>query len=531
MATLRFLGSSPPQAQVSYVVPANVSIGNKFSITVNGKTVNFVATAATVANVTAGLVTAIGAASDFPEFAEITATDSTTYLRLAAATSGVPFTATATAAIGTGPVTPAPSLTLSATLTTPVNDTFTTNNTGGSLSAITTYYYRVSAVNAVGETLASTETSIATGGGASTYVVNVNWLRVPGATGYRVYGRSTGAELYIGGVSAEATLTYADTGALTPSGALPGSNTTTISSKGPNHWDDTANWDTGALPVGGDTVYIQNLAVDILYGLDQNAVTLAAMYVDASFTGHIGLPDYTGTYNEYRDKFLKISVTSLFIGQGQGSGSSLLKINVGSVATTCMVHATATPSETGLDAAFVLRGTSASNVLRVYKGYVGVALGAGETSNLTGGLYVSYESNVDGDAKVRCGSGVTLSGVNQTGGDLTINSNMGTVTKLAGTMTINGTATVTTLNLDGGPVYDRSAGTITTLKIGDDGVFDASQDSRAQTITNCTMEVGSALKDPFQRITFTNPITLNRCRIEDVELDLGTSITLQRAAA
>lgn len=110
---------------------------------------------------------------------------------------------------------------LFAGLTTPVNAAFTTSTTGGSLAA-GTYYYRVSALDKHGETLASTETSQVTTGATST--VTVNWGAVTGATGYKVYGRSTGAQQLLATVGA--VTTYVDTGAVTPSGALPGRNTT-----------------------------------------------------------------------------------------------------------------------------------------------------------------------------------------------------------------------------------------------------------------------------------------------------------------
>lgn len=111
------------------------------------------------------------------------------------------------------------SMTITA-LATPVNATFTPGT--GTLGTAT-YYYRVSAINANGETLASTETSLAITGPAG---VNVNWGAITGATGYKVYGRTTGAEQLIATVGQ--VTTYLDDGSITPSGALPGSNTTAV---------------------------------------------------------------------------------------------------------------------------------------------------------------------------------------------------------------------------------------------------------------------------------------------------------------
>lgn len=103
-------------------------------------------------------------------------------------------------------------------LSTPVNEAF---SDGAGTLAADTYYYRVSAIDANGETLASTETShnLAGIGG-----VNVNWGAVTGATGYRIYGRTTGAEELLSEVGA--VTTFLDDGSIAPSGALPTQNTT-----------------------------------------------------------------------------------------------------------------------------------------------------------------------------------------------------------------------------------------------------------------------------------------------------------------
>lgn len=103
-------------------------------------------------------------------------------------------------------------------LATPVNDTFTLD-TGTLVTG--TYYYRVSAYNSSGETLASVETSLAITGPAG---VKVKWLPVAGADGYKVYGNTMGGELLMATLGN--VLEWVDDGSVTPAGALPSSNST-----------------------------------------------------------------------------------------------------------------------------------------------------------------------------------------------------------------------------------------------------------------------------------------------------------------
>ena len=118
----------------------------------------------------------------------------------------------------------------------PVNATHTTATTGGSLVP-GTYWYRITARNNAGETLASVETSIVVPAGTNTNVVNVAWTAIPGAKDYRVFGRTTGAELLMGStegfyLASATTLYFLDDGSVTPSGALPGGDTTGSSATG-----------------------------------------------------------------------------------------------------------------------------------------------------------------------------------------------------------------------------------------------------------------------------------------------------------
>jgi len=125
-----------------------------------------------------------------------------------------------------------------ASLPAPTGVTATGSATGGTLAAAS-YFYRVSAVNAQGETLASTEvTSGALTGTTSS--VALSWAAVPGATGYRVY-RTTTSGTYTSPafLSAPTGTTYTDTGgtALT-AGTVAAVSTATTSA--PYFWKVTA---------------------------------------------------------------------------------------------------------------------------------------------------------------------------------------------------------------------------------------------------------------------------------------------------
>ena len=110
-------------------------------------------------------------------------------------------------------------------LTTPAAPTGTAQTTGGTLAAAT-YHYKITALNALGETLPGAASAPVTTTG-STGRVDLAWSAVAGATGYRIYGRpatSGGTYLFIAQVGA--VLAYSDTGAITPAGAVPAVDTT-----------------------------------------------------------------------------------------------------------------------------------------------------------------------------------------------------------------------------------------------------------------------------------------------------------------
>lgn len=95
--------------------------------------------------------------------------------------------------------------------------------TGGTLTA-GTYYYKVTALNANGETTGSPEVSATTTG--STGSVVLTWTAVTGATSYKIYkGTTAGGEA---NYFTSTTATYTDTGSAGTAGTVPAVNTATI---------------------------------------------------------------------------------------------------------------------------------------------------------------------------------------------------------------------------------------------------------------------------------------------------------------
>jgi len=315
------------------------------------------------------------------------------------------------------------------------------------------------------------------------------------------------------------------TSTLTASGSA--GNATTANS-GPNDWSVAANWSGGAVPVNSDDVIIENSSVDILYGFAQSAVTLTSLSVMASYTGKIGLPALNGTvgsttsYFEYRSTYLAIGATTINIGLGPGQGSGRIKINTGSVQTLVNVYQTGQPAETGVES-FLFIGTHASNAVNVNRGSVGIAVLSGEVATVLT-LNVGYLVDVLGDAKVRCGLGVTLGTVVKAGGNLETRCAFTTGTQTGGTWT-HGAGAVTTLNVDSGTLNYDSTGTCTTANVAK-GTLTFARDMRSKTVTTCNLFSGATLLDPNRIVTFTNPVVLNRCSIPEVTLNLGLHIKL-----
>lgn len=185
-----------------------------------------------------------------------------------------------------------------------------------------------------------------------------------------------------------------------------GTPTNSTAATGPNHYDDADNWSDSTLPVDADDVVVDAGDTDILYGLDQNAVTPASFKVMQRYSGNIGLPyENANGYTEYRDRYLKVGNSgdatniTVTIGLGSGNGSGRMNIDFGTGQYTATIFNTGNSRVTGTTALQLL-GSHATNTVTIHGGDVGMAINGGETANID-------TITMHGGA-LRCGAGVTV---------------------------------------------------------------------------------------------------------------------------
>lgn len=263
---------------------------------------------------------------------------------------------------------------------------------------------------------------------------------------------------------------------------------------GPNHWDNTANWQGGAVPVTGDSIVLANSNQGILYGWPGSAAVLVDCNVLPTFTGAgVGLPTANALgYREYRPQF----PTNVTITTGTINASGCTRFNI-----------------TGLAASAAITIT-------------------GGTINLQGSL---------SDSQIDVASGATL---NIGGPDMSAAAATVRIAKNAA-MTLHKDATITTLRAEGTCVVDgtitsmyviggtmksaknpattdiaggttnlNGSETITTLKVGP-GTLDLGGDLSTFSVTNLHLRPGHNIRNINDRISNTPAVTITAKRFRD----------------
>lgn len=313
------------------------------------------------------------------------------------------------------------------------------------------------------------------------------------------------------------------------------SPTATVASQGPNDVSTVANYNdlttpaypATSLPASGDTLTFENNSNSALYGLTAlSAVTLAALHVNQSFTGQIGLPQVNaGGYVEYRPRYMQLDGGTWDVGLGNGSGSGKIQLDFGASANHLgTVFNSGSSTEKNIPAILIL-GSYSANVLSVFKGSVGVAVFAGEAAALTT-LNMAYVNSVPGDAIVQCGAGAIVTTVNQAGGQLSLAYNVAAITQYAGTVTVTGATAISGTATIGGTLVDQSSGNIGTVTLLPKGVYDRSQSLKTKTITNLNMNAGAVYNDPYGVVTVINRMTPVGCSLSQLTINLPLGHTV-----
>ncbi len=236
-----------------------------------------------------------------------------------------------------------------------------------------------------------------------------------------------------------------------------------------------ANWSTGSLPVNGDDVYIEAPTSGSTFNITTSlsslsGVTLNSLNIAQNYTGTIGT---TAAY-------WQISATTINIGysfsNSSSSGSTLIKLNVGTVQTTVNVINSAQTSSLSTGGPIAILGTHASNVLNVINGTVSVAAVATEVATF---------ATINNDGNITIGPGVTLTTLNNTS-TCKLRCGATTINFQGGTLTTSDSGAITNLNANSGTAKLNSTGTITNLNVFS-SVVDFSASPASRTVTNCTI--------------------------------------------
>lgn len=332
--------------------------------------------------------------------------------------------------------------------------------------------------------------AIAWNASAATVLAALEGLATPVPGDFTVTGAASGpyTVTFIGAYAKTNVTQMTGSGAsLTSTGSQDLTLSTTITATGPNNLNDAENYSTGSLPVNSDTLIFDDPnAGDVLWNLDAlSAVTLTKLVVRQSFENkRIGLANHNGSYYEYRTTELTVGATSIEVGNGDGSGPTLVRINTGTVQTAIEVLNSGRSQDSNLKAV-TWRGTHASNTAEILGGEFAAAIGQAESATLLT-LRVLASEVAGNTPSVFSGPGVTLGTVQVDGGNAKLNSAIGTsLTVNDGQVVLSGSGAVAQLNGLGGKVVYNTSGTLggNTVMAGE-GVLDFSQDMTTKTITN-----------------------------------------------
>ena len=303
-------------------------------------------------------------------------------------------------------------------------------------------------------------------------------------------------------------ITFSSTGTLT-------GTTASVTALSPSNVSDAANYVGGVAPGNGDTLIVENTAVDLLWALNTFSANTVTVIRRASHTGQIGLPDTNPLgYPEYLPTHFETAGTAVTVEDG-GSGFVRIKPAAGSAVTVSVTGDG--PGAIGNENVEIF-GTPASSVINLNGGSLAFCPNGSQT-----GTAATIRC---ANAALRVGGGATLAAVTAQNSQVAIASSLTTYTQDRGTDTTFGRAAGgTTLNIEDGTFTNRSTGGWTTVNVNSGGTFDNTFAPTTTALTTVNVAEGGTFLDPNERVV--QPYDLNVTgEMANVTLDLGTTIAL-----
>ena len=293
---------------------------------------------------------------------------------------------------------------------------------------------------------------------------------------------------------------------------------------GPNIFADADNWDANAAPVAGDVPVVPADATVAIFGTTYTSA--------AGLNGFIEEPGCSVNIGSYAKPL------NLPFDTGAGvnldlDGSGVVYLHIRSESSTASTSAVinVTGAAAGSAGAYGLNLTSdTANVIAA----VNISAERNETISLAAhqgdsGCFTSIK--VQG-GEVSIGSAADTGAITPTisGGTVYNWNAVGVLTMTAGTFYNEGTATMTSANVDAGTFHQKSTGQLDSATIG--GTLDFSKDPRTHTISSAgiTLRAGAVLNDPHGTLTGSAagaiPIHLSGADVGQVVIQLGKGKTL-----
>ena len=306
---------------------------------------------------------------------------------------------------------------------------------------------------------------------------------------------------------------------VTATGGGAASRATTTAAKSPADVGDAGNYSTGALPIAGDRLVVENFAGSLSYNLAALTALAVSLVRRASHTGVVGLSDVSARgYREYRPTHLEVRGLAHAVETTRGDGVGAVRIRGVSTTGGALTVVGDGAASLGAEPVELYDGTAWT--VSVSNSGVGLARTAPKAVGVTT-LRVL-------DSAVTVGAGATVGAATLTNAAAAV---AGAVTTLA--LDRDGTATVvragsvaTALTVDAGTVSWQSTANPPAAAVGSGGTLTFEAAPAGVTPGLITLNEGATLLDPAGRLAKPYDVRLSRTEVTRVSLDFGTDFKL-----